>query len=557
MWSLLPLMLVLAFVLRAVIALSGDFVLHPDEIMQYLEPAHGLVFGNSVQYWEWFYGARSWLVPGLIAGVLWACSLIGLDTPYFYIAAVKLFFCALSLLIPWGMYVFCRRHWSEHSARLALILGVFWYEFAAFAHKPMTEFVASALVITLLALMPLHAQTRNWRGLALLAAVGVLAVAVRFQYAPVIGVILLIVFFRAHNWGRLAMLAGGVAVLVAVGALEFFTWDAPFHSYYWNAKFNLVINVRRLSESSTWLVPWWLLHASGGLLAVAMLGALWRRHQFVLGLLVLVVVLHMLPNHREYRFIFVALPLWLMLFADLAVVISAHLKIRLMTGAAMTLAAAVSTAGIFNVIPFQEKIYTGFSGETGKVNFLRNQDSMFPAYRHLSEDDSVRGVIDSSRPYLNTGGYYYLHHTIPFYTHYTWQQVGQGHDAAPYASHIITKPSVAGDLVIDIKDKAGRQKYKALKTTNGNERIPIFIGDADSGQLVYWSANGERHPQANYVATEQFGELVIWRNTSGQPVKRWRHYRVTSTADFEDTLKSVFDRAPPTRYGIEFVTSDE
>ena len=51
------------------VALSGDFVVHPDEIMQYLEPAHKAVFGNGVTYWEYFYGARQWLVPGLAAAV--------------------------------------------------------------------------------------------------------------------------------------------------------------------------------------------------------------------------------------------------------------------------------------------------------------------------------------------------------------------------------------------------------------------------------------------------------------------------------------------------------
>ena len=52
-WKFLLPVLALAFVARAAIALSGDFVLHPDEIMQYLEPAHRLVFGNGVTYWEY------------------------------------------------------------------------------------------------------------------------------------------------------------------------------------------------------------------------------------------------------------------------------------------------------------------------------------------------------------------------------------------------------------------------------------------------------------------------------------------------------------------------
>ena len=41
-WKYLLPVLALAFAARAAIALSGDFVLHPDEIVQYLEPAHRL-----------------------------------------------------------------------------------------------------------------------------------------------------------------------------------------------------------------------------------------------------------------------------------------------------------------------------------------------------------------------------------------------------------------------------------------------------------------------------------------------------------------------------------
>ena len=108
-WKYLPLVLGLAFAARAVVALSGDFVVHPDEIMQYLEPAHRLVFGNGVTHWEYFYGARSWLVPGTVAGVLMLFDAVGLGQPFWYVGGVKLLFCVISLSIPAGMYLFGRR----------------------------------------------------------------------------------------------------------------------------------------------------------------------------------------------------------------------------------------------------------------------------------------------------------------------------------------------------------------------------------------------------------------------------------------------------------------
>ena len=93
------------------------------------------------------------LVPGLVAGVLKLFDIVGLGQPFWYVGGVKLVFCAISLLIPAGMYFFALRwHFGETSARVALLMGAFWYELVGFAHKPMTEFVATALLVSLLAL---------------------------------------------------------------------------------------------------------------------------------------------------------------------------------------------------------------------------------------------------------------------------------------------------------------------------------------------------------------------------------------------------------------------
>ncbi|MSP03949.1 MAG: hypothetical protein EXR05_01570 [Acetobacteraceae bacterium] len=49
----------------------------PDEVFQYLEPAHRLVHGTGLIAWEYAAGLRSWLLPGVLAAVLWLASLIG------------------------------------------------------------------------------------------------------------------------------------------------------------------------------------------------------------------------------------------------------------------------------------------------------------------------------------------------------------------------------------------------------------------------------------------------------------------------------------------------
>ncbi len=561
MWRLLPLWLLVAFVLRAAVALAGDFLLHPDEIMQYLEPAHRLVFGNGVMFWEHYYGARSWFMPGLIAGVLWLCTLTGLDAPHVYIAVVKLFFCALSLLIPLGMYLFCRRHWSEHSARLALVLGVFWYELVAFAHKPMTEFVAAALVCALLAVMPLHAPSRDWRGWAAAGVLGALVVAVRFQYAPLIGVILLVGGYRAHTTGRLAMIGGGAAVLCAVGALDTMHWGVPFYSYWINMEANLGLDKMRVGESPPWMMSWQLLLASGGLLAVAAVGVIGnvRRRGFVLGLLVLIVILHILPNHREYRFIFAAVPLWLMVFADVVAVASERLTpagawIR---RAGAGVAVLVSVAGLFNAIPSQNSIYRSFSKESSHFSFLRTRDPILQLYRRLSEDDAVRGLLDASRSYLTCGGYYYLHRAIPFYDRDVWDNVAGDSDPADYVSHIITRTSAGGGNPVVARDVDGTEKI-FLKTDYGREWYPVFIGDSDTGELVYWHNYSSRRPHPDYAMVDQVGDLVLWQRQPAQPLRQWRDHQISTfsgpnTVDFLE--RKVFGHTlpdPPPHYGITF-----
>ena len=238
-WKLAPAVLALAFAVRAAVALSGDFVLHADEIMQYLEPAHRLAFGNGVVYWEYLYGARSWLVPGAVAALLRLFDLAGLGEPAWYVGGVKLAFCALSLAIPAGMYIFARRHFGETAARAALLAGALWYELAVFAHKPLTEFVATAPLAGLLALCASRSPDRP-RAVWQAAALAVLAAAVRMQYAPVALALLAVVFVRTRRKPLLALAAAALAG--AVGVFDAVTWNGGlFHSYVTNLRFNLAV----------------------------------------------------------------------------------------------------------------------------------------------------------------------------------------------------------------------------------------------------------------------------------------------------------------------------
>ena len=347
-WRLLPLVLALAFAVRAAVALAGDFVLHPDEIMQYLEPAHRLAFGNGIVYWEYFYGARSWLVPGAVAGILRLFDAVGLGQPWWYVDGVKLAFCALSLAIPAGMYLFARRHFDEATARIALVAGAFWYELAAFAHKPLTELVAAAPLMGLLALC-VHPAPNRPRVVAQAAALAVLAAAVRLQYAPVALLLLGIVFLRTRL--KLLLVLAAAAASGAVGVFDALAWDGGlFHSYVTNVRFNLILGGMRTGESPAYQFLWWLTLAGGGLSVLSLAGSLRspRRYALLLGLIALVLLSHSLQSHKEYRFVFAVIPLWLLIGADLVVRVQRWASGRLAAGGdagRRTLGAAAAVRG--------------------------------------------------------------------------------------------------------------------------------------------------------------------------------------------------------------------
>ncbi len=445
-WKYLPAVLALAFAVRAVVALSGDFVLHPDEIMQYLEPAHRLVFGSGVIYWEYFYGARSWLVPGTVAGVLKLLDVVGLGEPRWYVGAVKLAFCAISLAIPAGMYFFARRHFGEASARAALLAGAFWYELVGFAHKPMAEFVATAPLVALLALCVRPAANeagRVWPA----AFLAVVAGAVRMQYAPLALVLLGIVFLRTGKKGLLA--AAAAAFFFAVGVFDAVTWDAGlFHSYLTNLRFNLILGPMRVGESPAWQYLLWLVLASTGLSVLCVAGSLRRpgRYTLLFALTALILLLHSLQAHKEYRFIFAVVPCWLLIGADLAARLWGAVP-RWLALSATAVLATISLAGIGNALPYQDRVYQAWSRETGFFGFVRNQDPIFAAYRYLARAPGVAAVWQPDRPYYQLPGYYYLHRRIPFYDRFTGTTLEKDMTATVLTSHIVSSDpdlSIAG-----------------------------------------------------------------------------------------------------------------
>src|SRR5262245_50197628 len=126
--------------LRVWFALTDDGIDWPDEIYQSLEPAHRLVFGYGILPWEYVEGARTWLLPGIRAGIFKLAGVIGLTDPAGYLRTVRLVFVAIGVATAWGSYRLARVHGADP---LPAAFGAAFFSLAApavyFAPRAMSE----------------------------------------------------------------------------------------------------------------------------------------------------------------------------------------------------------------------------------------------------------------------------------------------------------------------------------------------------------------------------------------------------------------------------------
>ena len=321
-----------------------------------------------------------------------------------------------------------------------MLAGAFWYELVGFAHKPMTEFVATAPLVALLALCA-RRSVDDARTVWTAAFLAVLTATIRLQFAPAALLLLGIVFLRTGKRIQLTLAAAGFSA--AFGLFDAVAWNGGlFHSYVTNIRYNLILGPMRAGESPAYQFLLWLTLAGLGLSVLCVAAALrhLRRYGFLLGLIAMILLVHSLQAHKEYRYIFAVIPLWLLVGSDLAARLAARADgLRRLAGFAMAVFAAVSLVGILNGLPYQDRVYRAWSRETGVVSFLRNQDPIFPAYRYLSRAPGVSGIWQVDRAYYNLPGYYYLHSKIPFYDGVTGSSLkGNVDTVSSLVSHIVS-----------------------------------------------------------------------------------------------------------------------
>ena len=311
-YFLLALLVSFSFVLRIVVYFSLRNTHYPDEVFQVTEPAHRLLFGTGYISWEWVVGARSWLWPGIVAGLMALGHLAG-DDPDRILLPVSLFMAAVSTIPVVCGCLWGRRFGGNAGALVVGALNAVWVDLVYMAVHPLSDVVAANCLVLFLYLAYPHQAAE---GRARLFWAGVMAgatVVLRIQLGPALAVASIMICGWREPWRRWVPLGLGAMIPVAaLGLLDWATLSVPFQSVIVNLQMNLVEHV----STDYGVSPWYGLLGAyfafwGGalpLFLLCVLGGAWKLPVAAVtaGMIFLTFSLF---DHKEYRFAYPAIPL--------------------------------------------------------------------------------------------------------------------------------------------------------------------------------------------------------------------------------------------------------
>jgi len=298
----LPVVLLLAVLPRLALAWFEHGVNHPDEIFQVLEPAHRWVHGYGIQAWEFQDGARSWLLPGLLA-LLWkGLAILGVSDPLTVVPILRLPFVALAIYSAYLASRLAKILAGEVAGGIAALLTAFTPLALLLDFRTTTEAASCPVVLLVLVALVEKKIVRAGVWMALL-------VFLRPTNGIVgLGIIASLLFDgRFRDTCRLTL--GAVPVVAAGGLLDWATWGSPFRHLVEYFKFNWIESGADIFGVQTVWSYGFILGSTAPLLALLMLPsgvALVRvvrqaREPVVVALLYLFVLSAL--GHKEARFL--------------------------------------------------------------------------------------------------------------------------------------------------------------------------------------------------------------------------------------------------------------
>ena len=410
-------LVLLAITVRAVPTALVPSVVWPDEVFQASEQAHRLVYGSGLVPWEFQFGARSWLLPGAIAGLMELARIAG-DGPDYYLPLIAIAFAGLAALPVVCCFLWCRRLFGLSGALVAGTAVAMAPELVCFGARTLSEVTAGHLLLLGLYILQPGYQVTSQRRLFVVGALLGFVLVVRIQLAPAILVVAL--WTNWHRAGDCAppMLVGLAAALSVAGILDTVTLGYPLASLWRYVIYNFYYEA-----SSTFGVEPWDYYlrgefgvwggASPSLLLLVILGG--RRAPLLLVAAVTIIAVHSGIGHKEYRFIYPAILLAMVLagigLAQLASWGRSFLE-RDKQGQSAALASAAFVLGYWCLL----SLVVWKSGTLTALRY-RTHDNLTAA-SFVAHSPSMCGIGlygADGNDWADSGGYTYLHQPVALY----------------------------------------------------------------------------------------------------------------------------------------------
>jgi len=389
-----------------------------DEIFQATEQAHRLIYGYGLVPWEFQLGARSWLLPGVVTGLMEIARAIG-DGPAYYLPVIATAFAALAAAPVICCFLWCRQWFGVTAALVAALVVATDPQLVYFGGRTLSEVIATHLLVIAIYLVWQGHRIESRRLIMLAGIMFGLTGLLRIQLAPTVS--FLLVWAAWNDWRRWApsLTIGVASVLLLGGALDWATLGYPFASVWHYVVYNEIYNVSAGFGTEPWyyyaLGEFGLLGPAFGLVAIAVaLGA--RRMPVLLVAAAITLVVHSAIAHKEYRFIYPMILLLTMLasigFAQLASWGAQALRGRKVPpNAAITASAGLSVA-LWAMASFH--VWT----DTTMTELRARVHDNLSAANFVADMPAICGLGlygEKGRDWARYGGYTVLHRPVPLF----------------------------------------------------------------------------------------------------------------------------------------------
>ena len=417
----LAVILVVAFLLRLFVAVKFPNINHPDEVFQYIEQAHRLVFKYGVIPWEFRDGVRSWLVPGFLAGLLKIFAILHISQPSIYLFLVAAILSALSLSVVVVGFLWGFRTQGAFAGLITAAICSVWYELIYFAPKTLTEPIAAHILVPAVYLAYPGQPTANKRRLFLAGLLFGLVVAIRVQLAPALLVAAIYICQRQVQDKWIPLFLGGLVTFLSAGMLDVLTWQYPFQSvasYIWvhgieGKQYGIEGKQMEYGAAPWYFYPaFWLLTWSGATVPIAICALLAVRKNLILGLIAgTIIATHMLFalfGHKDYRFVFPAVPFIIILVGLGMAEVFDYIQKDIKPSATRNW---ILTTGVCTVFMWAIISAVLASGHNFRQYWFNEADKL-RAFHYLYNKHDLCGVglLDIN---FAIGGYTHLHRDVP------------------------------------------------------------------------------------------------------------------------------------------------